>query len=232
MWTKDGPARGSQDAGAASPADRLTTVASRGLPSPARERKPALAALAVLLILGGALATMVLIMRADERVSAILITKRIGAGQALDPGSMRETRVVEDGVTYELWAHREQVSRTVAAATLLPGTVVTTDMTVAWNQELVPGKARVGLALKPGQMPNAVQAGQRVQVVLVQSGGTGATGQGYRVLAQSALVESSVVSNNRATAEVTVVVDGSVAPEIAAHASAGRIVITELPGAR
>ncbi|MGW0806648.1 hypothetical protein [Nonomuraea sp. NPDC002799] len=209
----------------------LTAASVRRLPAAPREPKPALAALAVLLILGGALATTVLVMRADERVSAILITKQVGAGQPLGPDSMREARVVEDGVKYALWADRARVSNTVAAVTLLPGTLVTTAMTVGRSKGLLPGMARVGLALKPGQSPSGMYAGCRVQVVLVPTG-TDTDAEQSQVLAQSALVDSVGTSGNRATGLVTVIVDSDVAPAIAAYASAGQIAITDLPGLR
>jgi hypothetical protein len=183
------------------------------------------------LILGGALATTVLVMNADKRVSAIMVTKQIGAGQPFDPGSIREALVVEDGVRYELWAHRAQVSHTLAAVTLLPGTLVTPDMTMEWHKELVPGKARVGLALKPSQVPSNMQEGQRVQIVLVP-GANGEEDQQSRLLAENALVTDVSTSRNGATDEVTVVVDSTVAPEIAAYSAADQIAITELPGSR
>ncbi|WP_262380664.1 hypothetical protein [Nonomuraea sp. PA05] len=183
------------------------------------------------MILGGALATTVLVTNADKRVSAIMVTKQIGAGQPFDPGSIREALVVEDGVPYELWAHRAQVAQTRAAVTLLAGTLVTPDMTMERHNELVPGRARVGLALKPGQLPNEMQPGQRVQIVLVP-GGNGTEGRQSRLLAENALVTDVRKSRNGATEEVTVVVDSATAPEIAAYSAADQIVITELPGSR
>ncbi|WP_346434135.1 hypothetical protein [Nonomuraea composti] len=181
--------------------------------------------------MGGALATTVLVMNADKRVSAIMVTKQIGAGQPFDTASIREALVVEDGVPYELWAHRTQVAHTRAAVTLLPGTLVTPDMTMEWHSELVPGKARVGLALKPGQLPNDMQPGQRVQIVLVP-GGHATEGQQSRLLVENALVTNVSKSRNAATDEVTVVVDSTIAPEIAAYSAADQIAITELPGSR
>jgi hypothetical protein len=58
----------------------LTEAASRALPQAVRQRRPALPALRVLLVLGGALATGLLVVRVDERVSVIRVTARIGAG--------------------------------------------------------------------------------------------------------------------------------------------------------
>ena len=75
--------RGTLPRGKAGRADQQTTwaptaPAARRLPAPARERKPALAALAVLLILGGALGAGFLVLQSGKRVAAIEISTRIG----------------------------------------------------------------------------------------------------------------------------------------------------------
>jgi hypothetical protein len=232
MWRKDAGSPGERSQRPGAGPVPLTEAFSRGLPYHARDRKPVLAALAVLLILGGVLATTTLVMNADKRVSAIVVTAYIGAGQPFDPKAVREARVVEDGARYERWADRDRVFRTVAAVSLLPGTLVTTDMTTERSRELVPGKARVGLALKPGQVPGGMAPGQRVQVVLVPGGGGAAAGQEGRLLAEGALVDQVGTSGDRTGGEVTMIVDSAVAPMIAAYASSGHIAITELPGGR
>ncbi|WP_327087481.1 hypothetical protein OIE66_34915 [Nonomuraea sp. NBC_01738] len=201
----------------------LSSTAARKLPVPPRERKPALAALAVLLILGGALATTLLVMRSGDRVSAIRITQQIGAGQQFAETAMEEVQIADTGIDYVPWAARAEVTRSFAAVTILPGTLLTNDMGVTASRELGPGKAKVGLSLKPGQMPEGLKAGQRVQVVQVPSGQRSSS----RVLAPSALVfevgEKGLV---------TVIVDTSVSPEVLGYASSGEIAVAELPGAR
>ncbi|MEV0143824.1 MULTISPECIES: hypothetical protein [unclassified Nonomuraea] len=66
----DGPAR-----------EALTNAVARGLPAVAPQRRPGLAALAVLLTFGGASTTTLLVMRADDRVSVVRMTKQVGAGR-------------------------------------------------------------------------------------------------------------------------------------------------------
>lgn len=206
----------------------LSGPASRKLPVPPRERKPALAALAVLLILGGALATTLLVLRSGDRVSAIRITEQIGAGQRFTAAALEEVQVADTGVDFVSWSQREQVLKSFAAVTILPGTLLTNAMGVKESAELGPGKAKVGLALKPGQLPAGLRAGDRVQVVYVPNRGGG---DDSRVLAQSALVHH-VGDGGRSGGQITVIVDSEVSPVVLRHASSGEIAVAELPGAR
>ncbi|MGP3911812.1 hypothetical protein [Nonomuraea sp. 10N515B] len=208
----------------------LSGPASRKLPVPPRERKPALAALAVLLILGGALATTLLVLNSGNRVSAIRVTQQIGAGQKFPPEALEEVKIADTGVDFVSWSQRQQVVNSFAAVTILPGTLLTNQMGVRASTELGEGKATVGLALKPGQMPAGIQQGDRVQVIYVPS----RSSQGQtRVLASSALVfAAGDKSRSGNSGQITVVVDSAAAPEIAAFASSGEIAVAELPGAR
>jgi hypothetical protein len=210
----------------------LSGPASRKLPVPPRERKPALAALAVLLILGGALATTLLVLRSGDRISAIRITQQVGAGQQFTADAMEEVQIADTGIDFVSWSQREQVLDTFAAVTILPGTLLTDDMGVTASEELGPGKAKVGLALKPGQMPVGLNPGDRVQVVHVP--GRGGDEAESRVLAQSALVFSVGGEKSRSggSGQITVIVETQVSPVILQHASVGEVAVAELPGAR
>lgn len=200
---------------------------------PPRERKPALAALAVLLILGGALATTLLVMRSGDRISAIRITQQIGAGQRFTAEAIEEVQIAGTGIDYVSWSQRRQVLDSFAAVTILPGTLLTSEMGVRASAELGPGKAMVGLALKPGQMPAGLRAGDRVQVVHVPSRGST---EDSRVLAQNALVHSAGERGERggtgSAGQVTVIVDTQVSPVVLRYASSGEVAVAELPGAR
>ncbi|MFC4115548.1 hypothetical protein [Nonomuraea zeae] len=215
---------------AANAAAGLSGPASRKLPVPPRERKPALAALAVLLILGGALATTLLVLRSGDRVSAIRITQQVGAGQKFTEDVLEEVKIAGAGIEYVSWSQRGRVLSSFAAVTILPGTLLTSEMGVAASKELGPGKATVGLSLKAGQMPAGVEKGDRVQVIFVPT--RSSQGQS-RVLAESALV-FAVGSGSRTgnSGQITVIVDSSASPEIVAFASSGEIAVAELPGAR
>ncbi|MFI6811435.1 hypothetical protein ACIBG7_03455 [Nonomuraea sp. NPDC050328] len=214
----------------AGPNGALSGPASRKLPVPPRERKPALAALAVLLILGGALASTLLVMRSGERISAIRVTQQIGTGQPMSAEALQEVQIADTGIDYVPWSRRFEVVRNFAATTILPGTLLTAQMTITASQELGPGKAKVGLALKAGQYPAGLDKGDRVQVVYVPGRTSQTAG---RVLAQSALVHSvSPPGRTGSSGLITIIVDSSVSPDIVARASTGEIAVAELPGAR
>lgn len=201
----------------------LTGIASRGLPQQARQRRPALAALAVLLVLGGALVTTLLVMRADERISVIRITKKIGAGQRFDRGVLQEALIADDGVAYWSWLQRDQVAATVATVTVLPGTLLTRPMAAANGSGAVGGKSvRVGLALKPGQAPYDLRRGEHVQLIHVPA--RRPNSEPPTLVAEEAVVES-VSYTSESASQATVIVDSAVAPVVAAYAFNGEIAI-------
>ncbi|MCF6468044.1 hypothetical protein FAF44_06455 [Nonomuraea sp. MG754425] len=215
---------------AANGAAGLSGPASRKLPVPPRERKPALAALAVLLILGGALAATLLVLNSGDRVSAIRISQQVGAGQRIPKEAIEEVKIADTGIDFVSWSRRAEVANSFAAVTILPGTLMTNAMGAKTSTELGQGKATVGLALKPGQMPAGIQQGDRVQVIFVPS--RSSEGES-RVLAASALVFAvGDKSRSGSSGQLTVVVEAPAAPVIVAAASSGQIAVAELPGAR
>ncbi|GLW96135.1 hypothetical protein [Microtetraspora sp. NBRC 16547] len=207
----------------------LSGPASRKLPVPPRERKPALAALAVLLILGGALTTTLLVLRSGDRVSAVGIVQQVGAGQLIPASAIKEVQIADTGIDYVPWRYRNEVETTYAAVTLLPGTLLTSTMVTKASDELGPGKAIVGLALKAGQAPVGMTKGDVVQVIYVPAGGKGSAQQ--RVLAPNARVHSVGAPGRSGSGLVSVVVDASISPAVAAYASSGEIALAVLPGA-
>ncbi|MEU6407406.1 hypothetical protein [Microbispora sp. NPDC046933] len=220
----------SQD-GRASARPGLSGPASRKLPVPPRERKPALAALAVLLILGGALATTLLVMRSGDRVSAVRITQQVGAGQLIPPSAMQEVQIADTGIDYVPYRFKDQVAKTYAAVTLLPGTLLTQRMTATTTDQVGPGKAKVGLSLKSGQMPTDLKWSDVVQVIYVPAAGRGSGTAQQKVLATAARVESASPGRSGGGL-VTIVVDTSIAPVIAQYASSGEIALVTLPGVK
>src|SRR6266508_3608422 len=90
------------------------------LPARPRERKPALAALAVLLILGGALASMSLVLRSGQTVAAIGIARPVARGERISLSAMHQVQVARTGVDYVPWEQRNQVTRYYAAVPLVP----------------------------------------------------------------------------------------------------------------
>lgn len=216
-------------------ADQGPSQASRSarkLPAAPRERKPALAALAVLLIVGGALLAAFLVIKMSDRVSAIAITRPVNAGQQIKMEDLKEVQVPREGdVPYAKWADAAQAVGTFAKMDLIPNSLLLPEMTTT-SSGLTVGKAVVGLSLKAGQVPGGIQTGQRVQVIFVP-GDDGAVNAG-KVLAERALVHSvgTAGTSGSGNTMVDIVVDKNSAASISAFASAGRIALAYLPGVK
>ncbi|MEV7967322.1 hypothetical protein AB0O34_15250 [Sphaerisporangium sp. NPDC088356] len=203
----------------------------RKLPVTPRERRPALAVLAILLIVGGALVTAVLFIQNGERVSAIAVVERVGAGQRIPVRALKEVRIAVADIKYIPWSARDEVGRHFAAVDLVAGTLLNDGMVGLASSELRPGKAVVGLMLKAGQVPPGLEKGDRVQVIFVP-GGEG-TVEGGRLLAAHALVnfvDDGLSGPGSGSTSVSVIVDTETAPTLVAYASAGRIGLAYLPG--
>src|SRR4051812_19599224 len=182
-----GSSGGSPGAGAGGALGRpgLGTSGGQRLPVSPRERKPALAALAVLLILGGALASAYLVMASGERVSAIRIAQPVAAGQRIPPSALEEVQVGDTGIQYLSWSEREKVTRHFAAVPLVKGALLTNGMISPLD---TPAKGRlvVGLALKPGQLPAGGLTGGKHVTLFAVGGATDGGPRAGTVLAQDA----------------------------------------------
>jgi hypothetical protein len=144
-----------------------TAPSGRRLPSAPRERKPALAALAVVLIVGGALVAALLVIQSGHKTGAIEITQTIGQGQRLSTSAMQEVQVTSGiGIDYVPWDQASQVAHYYAANTIPGGTLLTPAMTVASN-DLAAGLTQLGLAVKDGQLPDGLQVGDRIDIYSV-----------------------------------------------------------------
>ncbi|MFI6320567.1 hypothetical protein ACIBG8_23735 [Nonomuraea sp. NPDC050556] len=231
--TEQSSFRGSEAQRLADQSPAQASRTSRKLPSAPRERKPALAAIAVLLIVGGALLTGLLVLKMGDRVSAIKIKSVVGAGQQIPQAALEEVQIPADTeIPYVGWEFAGEAITRYAKVDLVPGTLLNKDMTTDTSNALTPGKAVVGLSLKAGQTPGLLSAGQRVQVIYVP--GQDGEVTGGKVLAERAVVNS--VSNGGSTGSgtlmVDIVIDKGSAATISAYASAGRIALAYLPGVK
>ncbi|MFE0371160.1 hypothetical protein [Streptomyces tendae] len=214
------------------------------LPSPPRERKPALAALAVLLILLGALGATMLVLRAGDRVEAIQLTADVKAGESITDDNIKSVMVNDDsGANFVAWSQRESLMKLQAKSTLYKGTVVVGEM-FADKSGMEEGKATVGVSLKEGQYPKGLGSGDNVAVYRVgtktsgggdQDGGaSGSAGADNSLLVERAVVESagagssdSITSTNL---PVTLTVDAADVPALTQAASAGEVAVVLIPG--
>ncbi|MFD6193169.1 hypothetical protein [Streptomyces sp. NPDC060275] len=213
------------------------------LPSPPRERKPALAALAVLLILLGALGATMLVLQVGDRVEAIQVTADIKPGESITDDNIKVVMVNDDsGADFVPWEQREGLMKLQAKSTIYDGTVVVGQM-FAKKSGMEQGKATVGVALKEGQYPKGLEAGDNVAVYRVgdkstgggdQEGSSGSAGADSSLLVERAVVEdASTASGDSITSTnlpVTLTVDAADAAALAQAASAGEVAVVLIPG--
>ena len=224
-----------------------TAPGGRRMPSAPRERKPALAALAVLLVALGAVAAGYLVINAGHRVGAVEITQQVGQGQRIPASAIKEVEIASNsGINYVAWQYANRVAGVYAAVQIPAGTLLTPAMTTATNN-LAAGKVQVGLSLKPGQAPASLLIGQSVEAFGVGTGsgcaaaaaggggagGTGGgSGAGPGVPITTGVIASVVGStaSNGSTAAVTLAVPDADAGVLACYASAGDVAIALTPG--
>ncbi|GGV77767.1 hypothetical protein [Streptomyces griseoloalbus] len=214
------------------------------LPTPPRERKPALAALAVLLILVGALGATMLVLQAGDRIEVVKVENEIQAGESVTDKDVTSVMVAEDaGINYVLWEQLDTLKTMKAKTTIYADTVVQGQMFAA-KSSLPAGKASVGLALKEGQYPSDIKPGDVVAAYHVggtgsrsndsDDAGAGASGSSSNSLVDDARVNAvaddsdSTVSTGSKT--LTVLVDQADAAALASAAAAGEVAIVHVPG--
>ncbi|SBT88587.1 hypothetical protein GA0115233_1003109 [Streptomyces sp. DI166] len=217
------------------------------LPTPPRERKPALAALAVLLILVGALGATMLVLQAGDRVEVVKVTKEIQAGQSVTDGNVTSVLVADDdSINYVRWGQLKTLKTLKAKSTIYAGTVVIGDMFTD-EVRVSEGKATVGLSLKAGQYPTGLKSGDTVAAYRVganagrnnsdeENGGAAGAGGSNSLIVDQATVASVpqgkdegdlVGSSNLA---LTLTVDADQAAALAQAASNGAVALVLVPG--
>jgi hypothetical protein len=224
-----------------------TAPGGRRMPSAPRERKPALAALAVLLVALGAIAAGYLVINAGHRVGAVEITQEVGQGQRIPASAIKEVEIASNtGINYVAWQYANRVAGIYAAVQIPAGTLLTPAMTTATNN-LAAGKVQVGLSLKPGQAPGNLLIGQTVEAFGVGTGsgcgatsagggGTGGTGGGNGTGPGVPITTGVIASvfgstaTNGSAAAVTLAVPDADAGVLACYASAGDVAIALTPG--
>jgi hypothetical protein len=216
------------------------------LPTPPRERKPALAALAVLLILLGALGATTLVLRAGNRIEVVKVTQPIQVGQSVNSSNSTSVMVAADSsIDYVRWDQLGALKDYKARTTIYPGTIVVGQMFTKGNV-LPAGKAVVGVSLKDGQYPADIQAGDTVAVYNVGTGTSGSAGSsktgtgsasatgasgdplttakvGYKKDGGDATISSGNLS-------LTLIVDQADAAAVARAASDGSVAVVHVSG--
>lgn len=221
-----------------------TAPGGRRMPSAPRERKPALAAVAILLVALGAASAGYLVLNAGHRVGAVEITQDVGQGQQIPASAIKEVQINSDtDVRYVAWQFASRVTGVFARVQIPAGTLLTSNMTAS-TSNLTAGKVEVGLSLKPGQAPTNLLIGQSVRAFPVGTGsgcggganGTGGAGAGAAVTPGEPITTGTIVSvsgstaTNGSTAAITLAVPETDAGVLACYASAQDVAIALTPG--
>jgi hypothetical protein len=217
------------------------------LPTPPRERKPALAALAVLLILVGALGATMLVLQAGDRIEVVKVTAPIPAGGSVSQSNTTSVMVAkDDSIHYVEWTQLDQLKK-LKAVNAIPAGVVAVGEMFGSEAGVAAGKATVGLSLKAGQYPTGIKQGDTVAAYRVSSatgtansngnGNSSSSASSNSVIADSARVsyvpgpkdsgDEIVGSTNLA---VTLTVDSDKAADLAQAASNGEVALVKVPG--
>src|SRR5262245_18499804 len=199
-------------------------------PSIPRRHSRSRALIGVLVILGGGLATLVLVGAAGDRVMGIGIAARVAAGEPISDEAIRPVEVAPaSGVDYVRWEQRSELSGLYARTELLPGMPLVAGMVTA-DVPVRDGRV-VGLSLDEGQYPAELAVGDRVDAV--QAGTTATPALESAVLAVDARVYSiSGLGDGVPGSElaVSLLVPEDQAVVLAQAAAAGDVVLTLVPG--
>ncbi|MDQ0930260.1 hypothetical protein [Streptomyces turgidiscabies] len=220
------------------------SMSGERLPTPPRERKPALAALAVLLILVGALGATMLVLRAGDRIEVIKVTDEIPAGGSVSKANTTSVMVAANsGINYVEWTQLDTLKTLKARSTIYEGTVVMGQM-FGSDGGVAAGQATVGLSLKEGQYPTGIKAGNLVAAYRVGNttgtgSSTGSSGSSSSGATTSLIVDKAKVTFVQNTKDsdvisstnlpVTLTVDSTKAADLAQAAAVGQVALVLIP---
>jgi len=201
-------------------------------PSAPRERRPALVALGLLLVLVGVLASVYLQQRAGDKVGVVEVTKRVPQGSTVSADSITEVMVaVDPGISYVTWAQRGLLSRYTAETDLMPGTLLVGQM-LTTDVPLPQGSEVVTVSLKDGEYPMGVQQGDTVTAYFVSNKNAATTGQeflanGFTSTPIASTVKVSAVGSSTSSGnlDVSLVLSQQGAIAVAQAASGGNLVL-------
>ena len=184
-------------------------------PSAPRERKPALAALALLLIAVGVLASVYLQTQAGNRVGVIELTKRVSQGQQITSADITEAMVAQDKtINYVTWAQRDLLGKYTAQTELVAGTLLIGQM-LTTAPAANSADATIAVTLKAGQFPPSVGIGDTVNAYYVgpaadfNASGTGASSSSGSSSGSSGADETVLLSSGVQIIELPQVSGGS-----------------------
>ena len=215
---------------------RVAAPSARRLPVPTRDRRPALAALAVLLILGGALVSGLIVLRSGQRLDLLVLRQDLAPGQQITDKDLGVARIAGTGADAVTAGERRTIVGQFTTTRLYSGTLLSRDMVQA-RADVPAGTAVVGLSLNVNQAPSGgVRQGDIVRVLVVpQRGGSGEAVvlvSAARVVKDGTAARRSGGANDLSSGNgtsISVLVPQDVAPDVAAASAQGEAAVVLLP---
>jgi len=200
------------------------------LPVAPRDRRPALAALALLLILVGALGSALLVFRSGDRESVLAARDDIAFGQTMTRADFTTVRAAAEGAALVPADLIEEYVDTRATTAIPAGALLSPKM---FNTNtLVPENGEgVGIVVDATRRPSEVPGtGQVVRVYFVSGNGTSTEATPANpVIVNAARVISVGRGSGAGTRSITVLVRSDLAADVANFASSGNLAVTVLP---
>ena len=209
-----------------------TTAVGRGrLPAARRNRRPALAALALLLVLGGALGSALVAYRSGSRVDVLVARHDIPVGRQIGAADLRVARVAADSANVVDARYLNRFVGSFATGRIPEGTLVNARMFKVGS--VIPSGAQlVGMVLdttrRTTQRPSE---GDVVRIYYVsQAGGqpVGDVAPGDTIVRAARVMQVGRGSGSDGTS-VTVLVKDDVAGLLAEFAASGSLAVSVLP---
>jgi Flp pilus assembly protein CpaB len=152
---------------------RAAAPGPTGQIAPPRQRRPALAALALLLIVGGALVAGLLAVRMDSRVPVLVAKQAIEPGTQITEDDIGVVRVASDDIGLIGEEYADEVVGAYAVTRIEPDTLLT-ENNVSSETPIPDGPAIVSVPLDGKLAPaSTVRSGDLVQVVRATSASGG-----------------------------------------------------------
>lgn len=230
---------------AAPPTQRRATPASSAaaaarLPGPVRERRPALIAFGLVLVVAGSLGSALVVHRSGDRVDVLVARHDIAPGAVVTAQDLGTARVAADGAAVVPASALANFVGTYATSRIPADTLVNRTMFLAGDT--VPTDAAVvGVVLGPEQRPSdALAAGDVVRAFLVASDGSNTvTGQpagtvlleSARVVAGGSTAAAGVGDVGSDSGTVSLLVPTADAAQVVAAAAAGQVALVRLADA-
>lgn len=191
------------------------TVGGSGpsLPSPPRRRRPALGALAVLLIVGGAALAGLLALRLDSREPVIVLKQDVPVGTQISADMLGTAEVASEGLMLFPESQADDVIGTYARTSLTSGQLVDSSMLVK-GAPFDTTAVRVGVPLTDGQVPGDLRSGDQVRIIRISDGANDAQPLAIGLFLTSSSQSGARFGGDGDTSSATLLVPASAADAV------------------